>query len=38
MSSYLSNYYFDKWLKLTTTKSNNQLTEFVDSFKEYIEI
>ena len=38
MSPYLSNYYFDKWLKLTTTKSNNQLTEFVDPFKEYIEI
>ena len=37
-SPYLSNYYFDKWLKSNVSKSNNQLKEFVDPFKEYIEI
>ena len=37
-SPYLLNYYFDKWLKSNTTKSNDRLKEFVDPFKEYIEI
>jgi hypothetical protein len=37
-SPYLSNYYFDKWLKSNVSKSNNQLKEFVDPFKEHIEI
>ena len=37
-SPYLSNYSFGKWLNSTNTKSNNQLNEFVDPFKEYIEI
>lgn len=37
-SLYLLNYYFGKWLKSNTTKSNDQLKEFVDPFKEYIEI
>ena len=37
-SPYLPTYSFDNWLKSTHTKSNNQLNEFVDPFKEYIEI
>lgn len=36
-SPYLSNYSFGKWLKSSNTTSNNQLNEFVDPFKEYIE-
>lgn len=31
-------YSFDKWLTSTDKKFNNQLNDFVDPFKEYIEI
>lgn len=37
-SPYLPTYSLDNWLKSTNTKSSNHLNEFVDPFKEYIEI